>query len=140
MILLDTNVLSELQKPKPDRNVESWSTSVAAREMRLCGPVVMEQAYGAELFWVKTGSTRYREILQRTLRAFSDRVLAFDGDAPVLAGRIRASRDRMDRPISIGDAMIAAICLVHGATLATRNVRDFDGLDLAVVNPFEAGE
>ena len=45
----------------------------------------------------------------------------------------------MGRPISLSDAMIAAICLAHDATLATRNVRDFDGLDLKLVNPFEAG-
>lgn len=139
MILLDTNILSELQKPRPDRNVEQWFVSMSARDMRLCGPVVMEQAYGAELFLMRTGSTRYVDVLQRTLRAFSDRILAFDGIAPELAGRIRASRDRIGRPISIGDAMIAAICLVHDATLATRDVRDFDGLDMALVNPFEAG-
>ncbi|APH70809.1 type II toxin-antitoxin system VapC family toxin [Aquibium oceanicum] len=140
MIVLDTNILSELQKPKPDSGVRSWFASVAAREIRLCGPVVMEQAYGAELFRVRTGSTRYSEAFRRTLHTFSDRVLHFDGGAPELAGRLRASRDALGRPVSIGDAMIASICLVHGATLATRNVRDFDGLDLAVVNPFEAGE
>jgi predicted nucleic acid-binding protein len=51
---------------------------------------------------------------------------------------VRAQRERRGRPLSLGDSMIAAICLVHGATLATRNVRDFDGLDLKLVNPFEA--
>lgn len=139
MILLDTNILSELQKPRPDTNVEGWFASVPARDIRLCGPVIMEQVYGAELFAMRTGSDRYRLALLRTLRAFSDRVLAFDGTAPEIAGRLRASRDRTGRPISIGDAMIAAICLAHDATLATRNVRDFEGLDLALVNPFEAG-
>ncbi len=137
MILLDTNVLSELQKPQPDANVERWFASTPAQDMRLCGPVVMELAHGAELFAMKTGSNRYRTSLQRTLRAFADRVLSFDGAAPELAGH-RASRDRAGRPISVGDAMIAAICIVHDATLATRNVRDFAQLDLALVNPFEA--
>ncbi len=49
---------------------------------------------------------------------------------PRLAGKLRAARERMGRPISLSDGMIAAICLAHDATLATRNVRDFDGLDL----------
>ncbi len=137
MIVLDTNIVSELEKPRPSATVERWFATVAAQEMRLCGPVVMEQAYGAERHFLRTGSTRYQDILQRTVRAFSGRMLAFDGEAPAVAGRIRASRDRIGRPISIGDAMIAAVCLVHGATLATRNVRDFDGLDLNLVNPFE---
>lgn len=139
MIVLDTNILSELQKPRPDANVERWFVDTPARDVRLCGPVVMEQAYGAELHLTRTGSNRYRDGLRRTLLAFSDRILAFDGAAPELAGRLRASRDRGGRPISVGDAMIAAICLVHDATLATRNVRDFEQLDLALVNPFEAG-
>ncbi len=60
-------------------------------------------------------------------------------DAAVLFGSIVAKRNAIGRPITQMDAMIAAICLVHGATLATRNARDFDGLDLRLVNPFEAG-
>jgi predicted nucleic acid-binding protein len=64
-------------------------------------------------------------------------MLLLDNAASELAGRLRAVRESRGRPLSIGDAMIAAICIVHGATLATRNVRDFDGLDLKLVNPFE---
>ncbi len=52
-------------------------------------------------------------------------------------GKIRARRESPGRPISVQDAMIAAICLANGATLATRNVKDFEGLDLRLVNPFE---
>jgi predicted nucleic acid-binding protein len=74
---------------------------------------------------------------QMILGTFKGRILPFDGEASVAAGRLRAERDRSGRPISIPDAMIAAICRVHGATLATRNVRDFDGLNLKLVNPFE---
>lgn len=70
---------------------------------------------------------------------FAGRILPFDTVAAQTYGRLRAQRERRGRPIKDMDAMIAAICLVHGATLSTRNVRDFDGLDLKLVNPFEAG-
>lgn len=54
-----------------------------------------------------------------------------------MTGRLRAKRESIGHPISVQDAMIAAICLSHDATLATRNTKDFEGLDLKLVNPFE---
>ncbi|WP_159589577.1 type II toxin-antitoxin system VapC family toxin [Chelativorans xinjiangense] len=139
MIVLDTNVISELHRPEPDAAVAAWLASVAVRDTYLCGPVVMEQTYGAERYFLKSGSTRYRDILRATLRQFQDRVLDFTAGTPEIAGRLRAQREAHGRALSIMDAMIAAICLAHGAALATRNTRDFEGLDLTLVNPFEAG-
>ncbi len=66
------------------------------------------------------------------------RILPFDLDAALENGKLRSVREAAGKPIGLADAQIAAICLVHGATLATRNVRDFDGLGLKLVNPFEA--
>lgn len=137
MIVLDTNILSELQKPESDRRVDSWFKTIAIEETWLCAPVVMEQAHGAELYLLKFGSSRYKQMQTRTLAQFAGRILVFDGSTAEIAGHIRAARDRQGRPISIGDAMIAAICIAHGATLATRNTRDFSGLDLELINPFE---
>jgi predicted nucleic acid-binding protein len=137
MIVLDTNVLSELRKPQPDGGVDSWFRTIAVDEIWLCAPAVMEQAHGAELYLLKFGSSRYKQMQARTLAQFAGRILAFDGSTAETAGRVRAARDRQGRPISVGDAMIAAICVVHGAALATRNVRDFSGLDLELINPFE---
>jgi predicted nucleic acid-binding protein len=109
-------------------------------ELYLCGPVIMEQSHGAERMLLRTGSDRYQLVLADMVsREFRGRILEFDGEAPLLAGKLRATRESRGRPLSIPDAMIAAICLLHGATLATRNVRDFEGLDLVLVNPFEAG-
>lgn len=138
MIVLDTNIVSELQKPHPDALVAAWLQAVPARDIYLCAPVVMEQAFGAERYFMRTGSNRYREVLRQTLRRFENRILDFDDDIPVLAGQLRARRDAHGQPISICDAMIAAICIAHGATLATRNIRDFAHLDLTLINPFEA--
>ncbi len=138
MIVLDTNIVSELIKSSPDRNVASWFLGKARTIVYLNDITIMEQSYGAERFYLKTGSDRYIRSLNRLLTDdFKGRVLAFEGDAPVLTGRLRAKRESLGRPISVADAMIAAICLFHGATLATRNVKDFEGLDLALVNPFE---
>ncbi|MEO3997652.1 type II toxin-antitoxin system VapC family toxin [Mesorhizobium sp. CAU 1732] len=137
MIVLDTNVISELQKAAPDGAVASWFASVGIENVFLCVPVLMEQSFGAERFFLRTKSSRYLDILEGATREFADRMLVLDGGSSRLAGTIRARLERAGRQMSIGDAMIAAICIAHGATLATRNVRDFDGLDLKLVNPFE---
>jgi toxin FitB len=96
-------------------------------------------AYGAQRVLLRDGSPRYQKALDILLKdAFVGRILAFDELAALENGRIRSIREAAGRPIALNDAQIAAICLVHGATLATRNVRDFEGLGLKLVNPFEA--
>ena len=98
----------------------------------------MEQSFGAERFYLRTGSDRYILSFERLLAIqFRGRILDFSEGAPVLTGRLRAKRESAGWPISVQDAMIAAICLSHDATLATRNTKDFEGLDLKLVNPFE---
>ncbi|PTE10686.1 type II toxin-antitoxin system VapC family toxin [Mesorhizobium helmanticense] len=140
MIILDTNVISEAGKAVPDQNVLAWFRIQNLLTLYLCGPVVMELSFGAERVLNKTGSDRYARVLDNLiLQQFAGRIVDFSGSIPRLAGKMRAARERNGRPISLSDAMIAAICLAHDATLATRNVRDFDGLDLKLVNPFEAG-
>lgn len=79
------------------------------------------------------------QAIARIRSEYSGRILVFGETASELYGRITAARQLAGRPIETKDAVIAAICMAHDATLATRNVRDFDGLDLALVNPFEAG-
>lgn len=138
MIVLDTNIISELIKSSPDRNAVLWFRREAQSDLYLNSVVVMEQSFGAERFYLRTGSDRYIRSLENLLATqFRGRVLEFVEGAPVLSGRIRAKRESIGRPISVQDAMIAAICLSHDATLATRNTKDFEGLDLKLVNPFE---
>jgi toxin FitB len=138
MIVLDTNIISELIKSSPDRNAVLWFRREAQSNLYLNSVVVMEQSFGAERFYLRTGSDRYIRSLENLLATqFRGRVLEFVEGAPVLSGRIRAKRESVGRPISVQDAMIAAICLFHDATLATRNTKDFEGLDLKLVNPFE---
>ncbi|OBZ96829.1 twitching motility protein PilT [Pararhizobium polonicum] len=138
MIVLDTNIISELVKSSPDRNVRAWFRREAESNLYLNSIVVMEQSFGAERFYLRTGSDRYIRSLENLLTTqFRGRVLEFTELTPVLTGRLRAKRESVGRPISVQDAMIAAICLSHDATLATRNTKDFEGLDLKLVNPFE---
>jgi len=138
MIVLDTNIISELVKSSPDRNVVLWFRREAQSNLYLNSVVVMEQSFGAARFCLRTGSDRYIRSLENLLATqFRGRVLEFVEGTPVLSGRIRAKRESVGRPISVQDAMIAAICLSHDATLATRNTKDFEGLDLKLVNPFE---
>ncbi len=138
MIVLDTNIISELVKSSPDRNVADWFRREGETNCYLNSIVVMEQSFGAQRFHLRTGSDRYIRSLESLLtNQFRGRVLDLVGDAPVMTGRLRARRERIGRAISVQDAMIAAICLTHDATLATRNVKDFEGLDLKLVNPFE---
>ena len=139
MIVLDTNVISEIARPASNSRVRSWAAAQSEDRLYLCDVVLMEQSYGAERIWLRDKSPRHREVLDRLLAVYGGRILTFDKHTAVETGRLRARRELIGRPISVQDAMIAAICLSHGATLATRNTKDFEGLDLKLVNPFEDG-
>jgi predicted nucleic acid-binding protein len=139
MIILDTNVVSEPSQPRPSQTVLDWLDRQPEGSLFLAVAVIAELSAGAREFARRTGSSRYLRPLEILLSEYEGRILDFRSDAAVLFGIVIAKRNAMGRPITQMDAMIAAICLVHGAALATRNVRDFDGLDLKLINPFEAG-
>lgn len=139
MILLDTNVISEIMKPSGDRRVRDWLDSGGRRHVRLCVPVLEELRFGA--LYVLPG--KKRDFLLAACdrienEIFGGRVLAFDAAAAHRSAEIRAFKRSRGQGISMPDAMIAAIAYVHGMMLATRNVRDFDDLGLPLFNPFSA--
>jgi toxin FitB len=140
MIALDTNVISEIGHENSHPALARWVAEQDQFELFLCVPVVAELSFGAQRILLRDGSTRYVTALNDLIDVvFRNRILPNDMASALKFGEIFAMRSSMGRPIGVMDAMIAAICIVHGATLATRNVRHFDGLDLKVVNPFEAG-
>jgi toxin FitB len=139
MIVLDTNIISEPDKPMPDAHVLEWLNKQRRSFLYLTAPTVAELAGGGNRVLLRSGSQKYLDRLRQIIDLeFPRRILLFDLPAAQAYGRVRAQREHVGRPIGQTDAMIAAICLVNGATLATRNTRDFDGLDLKLVNPFEA--
>jgi toxin FitB len=139
MILLDTNVISEIMMPDGNPRVRDWLDSGSREHAWLCAPVLEELRFGA--LYVAHG--KKRDFLLAACdrlehEIFNGRVLPFDAAAARRSAEVRVFRRSHGRGISIPDAMIAAIAHVHGMMLATRNVRDFDGLEIPVVDPFSA--
>lgn len=140
MIVLDTNIVSEAARQNPDERVKQWMRAQPLNELYLCAPVVAELSFGAHRMLLRTGSDRLVSGLRHMIeRTFAGRILEFDGVTAERAGQLHAVREASGRLIAIGDLWIASICLHHGAILATRNTRDFGGLDLKLENPFEHG-
>jgi toxin FitB len=139
MIVLDTNIISELGRSPSSPAVRDWYGAQKMDDLYLCTPVISEIAFGADRVFLRDNSRRYQNRLNGLLyETYLGRILPFDLDAALENGKLRSIRKAAGKPIGLGDAQIAAICLVHGAALATRNVRDFEGLGLKLVNPFEA--
>lgn len=138
MIVLDTNVISEFTKLEPNNNALRWLRLARLEMLYTCSPVINELWYGAKYMQEKTGSSRLVDAYRQWLnRAIGPRVLAFDNTAAIICAELRANGMARGRVWSPDDAMIAAICIANGATLATRNTAHFETLDLALANPFE---
>ena len=135
MILLDTNVLSELVKSRPDAQVVAWMRRSAAA-LAVPTIAVAEMAYGIE----KLAGGRRREALLGALRRlvveFADRLLDFNVEAAWAYGRILAAARGAGRPMAVPDAAIAAIAHANRCALATRNVKDFATTGLELVDPW----
>ena len=138
MIILDTNVISEISRSRPDAAVLTWTALQESRDIFTTSISQAEVFFGIR---VMPAGMR-RDELENTARVlfFKDlvgRVLSFDGDAAEIYATISVKRRSIGRPIQELDAQIASIALLHGASLATRNVRDFEHLDLDLVNPWD---
>jgi predicted nucleic acid-binding protein len=137
VILLDTNVLSALMRRRPDPVIVTWLDARAPESIWTTAVTVFEIRFGLELL----APGRRRSALEA---AFDDmlrddlggRVAPFDAAAAQEAARLAARRQRRGRVIDLRDTQIAAIALARRAEIATGNVRHFEGLDVAVVNPW----
>ncbi|ANK89977.1 MULTISPECIES: type II toxin-antitoxin system VapC family toxin [Rhizobium] len=139
MIVLDTNVISELQGRTHSERILSWLDGYDVEMLFLTTIAVAEMRYGLELLDDGRRKATLISDFNRIESEFAGRVLGFSLSAANRYGLLAAQRRKMGRPMETKDGMIAAICLANGATLATRNTRDFEGLDLKLVNPFEDG-
>lgn len=137
MIVLDTNVLSELLRPAPDARVLAWLAAQPWAGLFTTTVVRAEIFYGVRIL---PDGARKLALLDATRAIFDEdfagQVLSFDNDAADAYAEIAASRRGAGKPISQFDALIAAIARSRGASLATRNVKDFADCGVDVIDPW----
>lgn len=138
VIILDTNVVSELMKPNPSPAVFAWAASRPPADLFTSTITMAEVLYGIE----RLPQGKRRDQLLRVAESvfvedFAGRVLTFDEPAARMFAVVATQRRAHGRPIDEPDAQIAAIARAHGATLATRNTDDFEGCGVKLVNPWE---
>ena len=137
MIILDTNVLSELLRPRPEPAVIAWLEAEALDDAWICSMTVAEMLFGV----LRLPDGRRKQALHEAVMAifeneFHGRILAFDARCAAHLAIIRLRRTLAGRPVSTEDAIIAATARAHDAIVATRNVKDFTGCGIETVNPW----
>ena len=137
MIVLDTNVVSELMRRAPDPAVETWAAGYALEDLFFSAVGEAELRYGAAIMPAGRRRETLASDIETMLRAaFESRILPFDSAAARAYAAIAAARRAAGRPVSHPDGQIAAIAHSRGMTVATRNIRDFDAMGIALVNPW----
>ena len=137
MIVLDTNVLSEATKAAPDQRVQAWFA--ANQDLLWLPSVALAELRGGAALMV--GGKR-RDALEEQFDAiehtYSERLLDFDAPSSRYYALVLESAKKAGKPISTADAMIAAIARQHGMSVATRDLGDFAGADVPLINPWDA--
>ena len=136
MFLLDTNVISELRNGKPQQSlaVRAWAETLPANQLYLSAITVLELEMGVlrrERKDVQQGKI-LRTWVEIVLQQFAGQVLPFTGETA-----LRCAGMHVPDPRSFRDSMIAATAQQHGLTRVTRNVADFEGLSIKLLNPWE---
>lgn len=139
MIVLDTDVLSELMRRTPEARVVDWLDRQPADSIWISSVTLFEIRLGL----ARLPSGRRRQALEASFARLVDedlqnRILDFDRAAAVEAAMLAAERQRAGRPVDLRDTQIAGIALARRATLAMRNLRHFQDLDVPVVDPWRA--
>lgn len=139
MIVLDTNVVSELMRPVPSPVVEGWVRGRSATQLCTTAITLAEIGYGI----ARLPKGRRRALLEaaaeEVFAAFAEQVLPFDASAARQYGPIVDHRDRSGSPIDGFDAQIVAICGARDAALATRNVQHFADTGITLIDPWLNG-
>jgi predicted nucleic acid-binding protein len=138
MIIVDTNVISELFRPVPAKQVETWLADQDGANLYFTTIGEAELRHGVAIL----PSGKRRTALTRAIEGileedFRDRILPFDRPAASAYAAIAAERRALGRPISQFDCQIAAIARAHGASVATRNTSDYESCGVDLLNPWD---
>lgn len=137
MIVLDTNVISELMKAAPDPRVITWIDQQEAMTLFITSITIAEITYGLSVLPESKRRIFLKEAFEQVLTgAFKHRILIFDEAAAHCYGQLMGHRKRLSQPLPVLDGQIAAITKVNQMSLATRNTRDFSDCELTLINPF----
>jgi predicted nucleic acid-binding protein len=138
MIVLDTNVISELMHPHAHPDVVAWLDEQPINEVYLTAVTTAELRYGIARLPDGRRKADLANRVRRTIEEdFADRILPFDDEAAVHYADIVVHREQRGTVISMADAEIAAICRNHSADLATRNTKDFAYTGIDVIDPWQ---
>ena len=140
MIVLDTNIISELLRPAPNKQVEAWLSAQDGENVYFTTVGEAELRYGLALLPAGKRRNALSKAVEEILNEdFQDRILAFDRAAARAYAVIAAARRAAGRPISQFDCQIAAITRANEAVLATRNTADFEGCGIRLIDPWKQG-
>ena len=138
MIVLDTNVLSELMKPEPSNKVVQWVAAQPSQSLYTTSITEAEILHGIKLLPSGRRRRTFESLAKEMFREeFAGRVLPFDSDAAEPYALIASDRRSAGRPIAQFDAQIAAIARWTASRVATRNISDFEGCGVELVNPWD---
>jgi predicted nucleic acid-binding protein len=137
MIVLDTNVVSEMMEAQPAAEVAAWLNEVDKDSLWLNAVLVFEIKGGFDAMDDGRRKKRFLAALDALVEVvFRERVLPLDLAAASAAARIDAERKRVGRPVEVKDTLMAGIAVSRGAAIATRNVRHFADLPVPVIKPW----
>ena len=137
MIVVDPDVLSEFMRPQPAPQVVRWLETAENSTLALTAVSVMEITYGVARLPEGRRKKATRDLWEGIQATWAGTFLTIGMAEAVAAGEVLGARAAIGRPIATADAQLAGVCLAWGAALATRNTRNFEGLGIELINPWD---
>lgn len=138
MILVDTNIVSDLMRSQPNPRVSAGINEVDPSDLALSAVTIFELRFGLSLLPTSAERRRLEDLLRRIQAGWFGKVMPLDTHAALLAAEFRVLRRGLGRPVAVPDSLIAGIALGNKAQLATRNTKDFTDAGLDLIDPFES--